>query len=319
MTTETQPLLRVPPCCWRIDMSVASADPSFMRQGRRRVFVGMALVGPVIGLMVAGLMTRFLPDIHEGAVSVEVHPENPDDLLVSRRPEGVAPEEYVEPWILKEIGSITNRDSLDRVIETLDLDRRWRLDRDSARAFLERKLAVGSVRGTALVFIRVRLPDETDAGRIVRELALGYQERRWEIGRAASEQMVGKLKAAIQDQEQEVERCRAALAEIERTMLKNLYLDGTTTLLHIPESPEHVEACHALAAAEKLLRALRFQRMDTEDAGEMSALRRKMLDPLELSIRQVSPNVPLNLTIGAVLGLLLSPLPAVAVIRIWGR
>jgi uncharacterized protein involved in exopolysaccharide biosynthesis len=176
-----------------------------------------------------------------------------------------------------------------------------------------------SVRGTPVVSIRVRHSDQTDASLIVRELAVNYKQRRFEIGKRAAEQMAGKLRTAIRDQEQTVEECRMALAEVERTMKKNLNFGGTTTLLHIPESREHAEARRALVEAEGLLHVMKIKLIEQDNTGGMADGRLKVLEDPLVSSTRISPDVAVYLTIGAVLGLLFSPLPAFMAIRFLDR
>jgi hypothetical protein len=131
--------------------------------------------------------------------------------------------------------------------------------------------------------------------------------------------MAGKLRTAIRDQEQKVDECRMALAEVERTMKKNLNIGGTTTLLHIPESAEHAEARRALAEAESLLHAMRIKLLEEDNWGGVADYRLKALEDPQVSTTRISPDVAVYLTIGAVLGLLFSPVPAFMAIRLLDR
>ena len=239
----------------------------------RWVFPGCAVICAVVGLIVGGLATFMVAESFEGSVTIEVLPECPDDLHAVQRPAGVAPEEFVEPWILKEIGSITDRKSFNAVIGRLDLHHRWRTDWEGAATVLEKSVAVRSLRGTPVVAIRVRHPDQVSVGWIARELALNYQDRRLSIGKRAATGMAGKLRAAIREQEQKVDECRMTLAEVERTMKKNLNLGATETLLHIPESRAHADARRELADAEGVLHALKFKLIEQDNADVLSCLR----------------------------------------------
>jgi capsular polysaccharide biosynthesis protein len=300
-------------------MEEAPAEASNMLKRWRWVFLGCAVVCPLLGLIVAALATVVVPESFEGSVNIEVFPEDPDDLHVARRPAGVAPEEYVAPWILKEIGSITDRKSLEEVIGKLDLHHRWRTDREGAATVLEKSVAVRSLRGTPVVAIRVRHADQASVGRIARELAANYQDRRLEIEKRAAAEMAGKLRTAIRDQEQKVDECRIALAEIGRTMKKNLNIGGTETLLHIPESPEHAKASRALADAEGLLQVMRIKLIEQDHTGRVADDRFKVPEDSLVSTTRVSPDVAVFLTTGAVLGLLIAPLPAFMAVRLLDR
>jgi uncharacterized protein involved in exopolysaccharide biosynthesis len=300
-------------------MEAAPADALLMLKRWRWVFPCCAVICPLIGLIVAALATLVVPESFEGSVNIEVLPESPDDLHIDRRPAGVAPEDYVQPWIIKEIDCITNRDALEAVIVSLDLHHRWRTDRESTREILEQSVAVRSLRGTPVVAIRVRHPDKTAVGRIARELAATYMNRRLEIEKGAAAEMAGKLRTAIRDQEQKVDECRMALAEVERTMKKNLNIGGTTTLLHIPESREQAGARRALADAEGLLHVMKIKLIEQVNTGGMADDRLKVPDDSQVSTTRVSPDVAVFLTTGAVLGLLFSPLPAFMAIRLLDR
>jgi uncharacterized protein involved in exopolysaccharide biosynthesis len=231
----------------------------------------------------------------------------------------VAPEDYVQPWILKEIDCITNRDSLEAVIVSLDLHHRWRTDRESTREILGQSVAVRSLRGTPVVAIRVRHPDKTAVGRIARELAATYMNRRLEIEKRAAAETAGKLRAAIRDQEQTVDECRMALAEVERTMKRNLNIGGTETLLHIPESRSQAEGRRALAEAENQLHVMKIKLLEQDNTGGMADGRLKVPDVSQVSTTRVSPDAAVFLTTGAVLGLLFTPLPAFMAIRLLDR
>jgi uncharacterized protein involved in exopolysaccharide biosynthesis len=283
------------------------------------VFLCSAVSCAVVGLIVAGLATFMVAESFEGSVTIEVLPESPDHLHAVQRPADVAPEEFVEPWILREIGSITSRDSLDAVIGRLDLHHRWRTDREGAATVLQRSVTVRSLRGTPVVGIRVRHADQVSVGWIARELALNYQDRRLAIGKRAAAEIAGKLQTAIREQEQTVEERRMTLAEVERTVKKNLSIGGTETLLHIPESRAHAEARRALADAEGLLHALEIKLIEQDNAGGVADYWPKEYGEPQVSTTRVSPDVAVFLTTGAVLGLLFSPVPAFMVIRLLGR
>lgn len=277
-----------------------------MRTHWPRIFRCWAVMGSLLGLLVAGWVVRCLPEIHEGMVHVEVAPDQPEDRLVLTLPEGVDPETYVVPWVTREMNWITSRESFAEVIVRLELDKRWKVDRESAHAMLGGNVVARSVRGTHVVSIRVRHADSGDAADVARELVGVYQEHSMDGENRRKERVQEELRRAIREQEEEVDVSRVVLAESERMRMKNIRVGETRTLLHIPESPEHQMARQSLAQGERMLQLLMEKMRYSDDERSSGASRPELFGHSRVSVRQISPNVPFVLIMGPIIGLGLS-------------
>ncbi|MGD7653222.1 MAG: VWA domain-containing protein, partial [Verrucomicrobiales bacterium] len=185
-------------------------ERSVRRSGRRAMVAIAACV--VVSLFGVWMMPRG----YEGKVVVEVRPRAGG---MSPLGEGMRDESgpMSAQFFGTEFEKIKSRESLEKVVENLDLDARWGVDKEDALGRLRGIVDAQNIRGTDLVEIKVRAGDKGDAKEIAEEVAETYAAYRREWETEASRRSLEELKKAIRDQEEKVEERRKVLSTIVRT------------------------------------------------------------------------------------------------------
>ena len=124
-----------------------------------------------------------------------------------------------------EFEKIKSRNSLEKVVENLELVNRWNVDKETALRILKGIVNTQNIRGTDLISIRVRHTNKVDARDITEEVANAYKAYRTEIESRDAERALHELNKAVRDQEDKVEERRKVLATIVRT--KGIIYKGT--------------------------------------------------------------------------------------------
>lgn len=256
------------------------------------MFPVMLPTGALAGFLVAALTTYLIPKQYESQAVIKLRPLHWDMPIESTEGEGEAP-----AWVVAEIEEIRNNESLDQVIARLELEKRWKVNKEKAREILDRGLIAHSIRGTDLVAIRMRHTSKADARDIVLEIVNVCKERRDEMASRETERRIRPLKEALGKQEEKVE----ALIQLNK------------------ESDQSGEAFanvnRELEGEREMLEALKLKLMGETIAAKIPNDRTPIHEMPRISHEPVFPNVTLNLVLGAVLGILLSPLLAIMIIR----
>ena len=165
---------------------------------------------------------RLLPSDHEAEAIIEIKPRGRiiDPLGdVARGATTMTPQ-----FFGTEFEKIKSRKVLEQVVDNLDLTARWNTDKESAINELKDSIETENLKGTDLIAIRVRQPDEQDAREITREITNGYRDYRQSLEKKLLEKGLAEFKKAVRDQEDKVEEARKILTTISRT--KNLVSYG---------------------------------------------------------------------------------------------
>jgi capsular polysaccharide biosynthesis protein len=275
------------------------------------ILLGAAFVGPFFGFVVACAVTYVMPKKYESQATIEVK-----SLSESSAPEVITPQ-----FFGTEFEKIKSHDSLAKVVDRLELVNKWAVDQETAIRILKGIVSAQNIRGTDLISIRVRHTDKEDARDITAEVARAYGEYRSCIWRAENGSRLSALNQALQDQVDKVEKRRKTMAELVNS--KNFLppeadgiTDGNKRTLG---EQDYVDAKHDFETDQTLLQQIKLKQVE---AGVQSKMHQDSVivheDP-QIAESPVSPNVPVNLGLGATLGFILSPLMALPLILLLNR
>lgn len=187
---------------------------------------GIILLTLLLVFMTAAVITYVMPKKYESTATIEVKPRgagmSPLGPMMTETSGGrnVTPQAFGT-----EFEKIKSRNSLLKVVETLDLVSRWEVDKETALGILKGIVNTQNIRGTDLISIRVRHTQKVDARDIAEEVANAYRSYRAEIESRDAERQLHELNKAVRVQEDKVEERRKVLATIVRT--KGIIYEGT--------------------------------------------------------------------------------------------
>ncbi len=272
----------------------------------------MMPVGMLCGFLLAALVNYMMPKEYESFATIEVRPQQTMDPG--------QPSSMVPMYLATEFNKITSRSSLTKVIESLDLTTRWDMHQESVLRILKEIVQTQNIRGTDLISITVRHTNREDARDITAEVARAYKEYRSELESKVTDNRLNELKKALREQEDKVEERRKVLDTIMRT--KELPFRDTSP----PDASEATKAGSVVTNAkldfetdQALLEQMKLKLISTEIETKVPVETIVIHDDPVIADSPVSPNVTLNLVIGAVGGLLLSPFLALPLMWILSR
>ena len=187
---------------------------------------GIILLTLLLVFMTAAVITYVMPKKYESEATIEVKPR-----MAGMSPFGAQNSEVsgasrmTAQFFGTEFEKIKSRNSLEKVVENLELVNRWSVDKETAYRILTGIVNTQNIRGTDLISIRVRHPNKVDARDVTEEVALAYKEYRTELEGRNAERMLHELNRAVRNQEDKVEERRKVLATIVRT--KGIIYKGT--------------------------------------------------------------------------------------------
>ena len=291
------------------------------------VFLVMLPVGALAGLLVAAVITYVMPKKYESEATLQIAPPGsgmvPPGGLDSTGATVMTPQ-----FFANEFEKLTSRNSLERVVDNLDFANRWNVDKASAVQILRGMVVTEKIRGTDLVSIRVRHTNNVDARDIAAEVALTYREYRFEMDDRKAQAVLHELNKAVRDQEDKVEERRKVLSTIVR--IKGIVLNGGD--IQIPREDgdsteeatnrsldiqDYVDAKRELEMEQELLQQLKLKLMAETVSAKIPNHGVDIHDEPVIAEFPVSPNVTLNLVLGTVFGLLVSPLMALPLMWIF--
>lgn len=257
----------------------------------------MAPVGMVAGFMVSAVVTYVMPKMYESHATIEIKPPMREGLggAIPSRSGGMSATIFAT-----EFEKIKSRNSLSKVVESLDLTSRWGLDQESALQVLRRIVQTQNIRGTDLIEIRVRHTNKEDARDIAAGVAKAYSDYRKELESRSLEAGISELKRVVREQEDKVEERRKILAVIARNK-------GVGEGSDPADGQDYIDATRDFETELSLLEQLKLKLISEEINHSMTQESIVVHDDPVISNAPISPNVTLNLVAGAVGGLLISP------------
>ena len=263
------------------------------------VFLVMAGIGPLLGLLTAAVIIYVMPKQYESNARIEVMRGQWNSHAA------------MTPQVLKtECETIRSHRLLGKVIENLDLTNTWGMDRESTLKTLDSIVTTAQVKGADLIVIRVRHTDKEEARDIAAEVVRSYKDYREEIENREVERVAAPFKKAIMAQEAEVEARRKRLAEVvsSRSSGGAEDADGGVARKNLETEQETLTQIMLKLISEPMgcNLTMPYEGIIVHD------------DP-EIGQRPVSPSVPLNLVLGTALGLLLALLLGLPVMWVLER
>ncbi|MFC7339301.1 GumC family protein [Haloferula chungangensis] len=169
---------------------------------------------PLLGLLAVGILTLLQPKVYEATTVLQVrHYARPIDTPPSLGvPKGFSP----TIWCPTEFEVVKSQETLDIVIDELDLLTRWNVDRDIARRRLSENIHAQKIRESDLIEIRVHAASPEQAQNIAVTLTEVYRARRTKLETQRTEQAIAELRDAVKKQEATVEDKRKTLTTIIR-------------------------------------------------------------------------------------------------------
>jgi polysaccharide biosynthesis transport protein len=222
-------------------MASDSRDVASMLKRFLWTFLVMIPVSAVAGFLLAAVVTYVIPKMYQSEAVIEVKPRHPHgDMTHTMTPQ----------FFGTEFEKIKSRNSLEQVVEKLELTNRWMIDKEAALQVLKRIVTTQNIRGTDLIAIRVRHTNKADARDIAQEVGEAYASYRKEIETRDAERQLAELDKAVRDQEDKVEERRKILSTIVRT--KGIIYKGPDASYNSPADGEQQGAKDALQTYHSL-------------------------------------------------------------------
>lgn len=212
---------------------------------------GIILLSLLLVFMTAAVITYVMPKKYESETTIEVKPRIPGlSPLGSQLNELAGTGRMTEQFFGTEFEKIKSRNSLQKVVQNLELVNRWGVDKETALAILKAIVNTQNIRGTDLISIRVRHTNKVDARDVAEEVARAYRQYRAEIESHDADNALQELNKAVRNQEDKVEERRKVLATIVRT--KGIIYKGTDSFYGQTGVDEDQGARTALEAYNEL-------------------------------------------------------------------
>ena len=213
---------------------------------------GIILLTLLLVFMTAAVITYVMPKKYESEATIEVKPRVPGMSPLGMQMNDAQGGNRMTPQFFgTEFEKIKSRNSLEKVVDSLELVSRWSVDKETALRILKGIVITQNIRGTDLISIRVRHTNKLDAKDVAEEVARAYKAYRTEIESRDAEQALVELNKAVRDQEDKVEDRRKVLATIVRT--KGIIYKGTDSFYGQSGVDEDQGARDALQTYQKLL------------------------------------------------------------------
>jgi len=261
------------------------------------MLLAMAPVGLLAGFLIASVVTYLIPTEYESFSTIEIRPRIKMDT--DQRPSPGLP-----GFHKTEFEKIKSRNTLVKVVDTLDLANKWSLDREDVLLALRSIVKTGNIRGTDLVSITVRHTNREDARDIAAEVARAYREYREELESKSLDGILLEMKKVLREQEDTLEDSRGVLKRYANR--GSIPLDAA----NLPEQGEgqNYEVARRIFETELgIYEQIKLKMLEAEIARANVPEAIVVHDDPVISDTPVSPNVALNLVLGAAGGLLVSP------------
>ncbi len=271
------------------------------------VFLVMVPVGAVGGFLLMAVVSYVMPKQYESEAIIELKPIQP--LMI----DGSVPTHTTSQYSYEsEFEKIKSRASLAEVVGRLVFTNSWGVNEETASRILTEIVSIKKIHGTDLIAIRVRHTDREDARDIAAELARICQKNRMINLSREQDHGLAELNKAVGEQEDKVEERRRVLATIDRT---GSLLAGADML----RDQDMIDAKRDFETDQALLQSMRLQQIRATVAAEIPSESVVIHEEPQIGNSPVSPNVTMNLIVGAVGGFLLSPLLALPVMALLNR
>lgn len=203
---------------------------------------GIILLTLLMVFMTAAVITYVMPQKFESRAVMQVKPPglglSPFGAQYSESTGKITPQ-----FFATEFEVIKSRNSMEKVVQNLELVNHWNVTNEQALLILDNIVATENIRGTDLITIRVRHVDKVDARDIAEEVADAYKQYRTEIESREAERQLRELNRAVREQEDKVAERRKVLETIVRT--KGIIYRGQESFFDTPGLDEDRGVSHA--------------------------------------------------------------------------
>ncbi len=176
---------------------------------------GIILLTLLMVFMTAAVITYVMPQKFESKATMQVKPPG-----MGMRPFGQNFSETsgktTPQFFATEFEVIKSRNSLEKVVDNLKLEKHWGLNKEQCLRILDSIVMTENIRGTDLITIRVRHTDKKDACNIAEEVTDAYKQYRTELETSEAERLMKELDKAVRQQDDKVQERNKALASIAR-------------------------------------------------------------------------------------------------------
>ena len=176
---------------------------------------GVILLTFLLIFMTAAVITYVLPKQYESVEVLQVNPNVADlDPFGGQMGPQMGANNMTRQFFATEFEVIVASETLQRVVERLDLTTRWKMEASSVVMQLKRIIGTNQLRGTDLIEIKVRHGIANDARDIAHEVAAAYQKRRTTMDMERSNLALAALDGELREQEDQVEEKRKVLGTL---------------------------------------------------------------------------------------------------------
>jgi len=211
---------------------------------------GIILLTLLLVFMTAAVITYVMPKKYESEATIEVKPRGSGMSPLGSAFTDISGGRMTPQFFGTEFEKIKSRNSLQKVVDNLELVNRWNVDKETALRILKGIVNTQNIRGTDLISIRVRHTNKVDARDITEEVANAYKEYRAEIEGRDADRQLHELNKAVRDQEDKVEERRKVLSTIART--KGIIYRGDDSFFNTSGVDEDQGAKNALQTFHQL-------------------------------------------------------------------
>jgi capsular polysaccharide biosynthesis protein len=276
-----------------------SSPPAKPSSGGCWLYSGIVIVTFFLVFMTACVITYMMPKKFESVAVVQVQPS--DRLAQSITPHFFATEfELIRAHL-----------TLKHVVRNLHLTTHWNMGEDEAIDLLRSIISTRNIRGTDLIEIKVKHTNQQQARNIAMEVFESYKKRREDKEFAMILQSIQEMEKAVLAQSDLLEEKRKTRDIVTKRHLQNNStrpgIDSVLPLLN-----------QELAFQQELLDRMR-EKLAEEKANQNTLSVIELHEKPLVPRFPVSPNVNLNLILGAVAGLLLGLFFALLVRLFVGR
>ena len=212
---------------------------------------GIILLTLLLVFMTAAVITYVMPKKYESEATIEVKPKATGMSPFNGEMAQTSGANRMTPQFFgTEFEKIKSSNSLSKVVEKLELENKWGVEKEVAIRILKGIVNTQNIRGTDLISIRVRHTNKEDARDVTAEVARSYVAYRTQIESRDADKGLYELKKAVRDQEDKVEERRKVLATIVRT--KGIIYKGQDSFYGQSGVDEDQEARTAMEAYNQL-------------------------------------------------------------------
>ena len=262
------------------------------------LYIGVFAIAFFLVFFAAGVITYVMPKKYESTAVLQVKPPTRIGVALGGA-SAITPQ-----FFATECEVIRSQDTLKLVVQQLSLKTRWNMTEEEAIAILRGIVNVQNIRNTDLIAITVKHTSAEDARNIAQEVYEAYKKRREEKDREMREAGLKELEAAVEDQSELMAEKRKKRDQQLRNA-PDLVIDSNAEALHPSDFVKSLNSMREIIAIERA------------NAKGLSLV--ELHEEPVIAQYPSSPNVTLNLLLGAVVGLILGLLSALFLRLFAGR